>query len=440
MTVPIERFKDSYINHRWNPFTDSDMATDKEEDHLFIPAGAPFLIQLLEVPRKNIPTTITVYCYDDVANFTEVFAAPAQGEFRVDYPPADGEGTGLVEFNQNDATKEVKINYKATGSPMLSEFLDTKVSYPASAPSDHQILGFVSGAPAWRYNPIRYFTHGPVLYNAAGESESCLIFRFKKTANEATVILELKGAKMNQGFYTELKEHLHAFGTLAGSQATHVHPITGSTADAGAFGNHTHWQGSLAGTQATHNHGGATGGTSAGHVHGMNAHAHDFHNIEPGASSDTTDTPSTPNTEGQSADHTHSITAGGDEAVAIAGEVDPEGAQAAHAHGAGTLATSAAGNQAVTISGSTANTGGSPKIYGSAHKVYINGVDKTADLLALSALAAFGDGTAGHGFVTTGSGELDISALVAAAQFHEIKVTEPTAAKGGQVLLHLEVY
>ena len=440
MTIPIERFKNSYINHRWDPFNDTDMAVDKEEDNIDIPGGALFVIQLLEVPRFNTPTTITVYNYDDVAFMTEIRAGvPAQGEFKVDYVDPNGEGTGLVEFHANDANKEVRFNYKATGSPMVSEILDTKVSYPATTPSDHQIIGFVSGAPAWRYNPIRYFAHGPVLYHASGESESCLIFRFKKTTNEATVILELKGAKMNQGYYTELKEHLHAFGTLAGSQATHTHTISGSVATGGSFGNHTHWQGSLEGAQATHTHGGSTGGASAGHTHGMNNHIHRLYATD-GAAEIDTEYPTPSATEGQSADHVHSINGGGDEVVVISGQTDPAGAQAAHAHAVGSLAVSAAGNQAVTISGSTANTGGSPKIYGSAHKVYINGVDKTADLLALSALAAFGDGTAGHGFVTTGSGELDISALVAAAQFHEIKVTEPTAAKGGQVLLHLEVY
>jgi len=266
-----------------------------------------------------------------------------------------------------------------------------------------------------------------------------LLFRFKKTANEATVILELKGAKLHQGYYTELKEHLHAAGTLAGAQAAHTHGVTGNTGDAGSHANHTHTQGDLAGTQATHAHGGVTGGTSVGHTHGMNSHTHNFHNITSGEESDTTDTPSTPNTEGQSADHTHSIAAGGDEAVAIAGTTDPGGAAAAHAH-AVSLTSAAGGNEAVTISGSTANTGGTPKTYLNGAKVYINGVDKTSDLLALSPLAAFGDGTSGHAFITTGSGEMDISSLVAAAQYHEIKVTEPTISTGGRCLLHLEMY
>ena len=67
-------------------------------------------------------------------------------------------------------------------------------------------------------------------------------------------------------------------------------------------------------------------------------------------------------------------------------------------------------------------------------------MDKTTEVLALTALAKFGDGTAGHAFVTTGSGEMDISALIVAAQIHELKVTAPISANGGRVLLHLEVY
>ena len=134
--APILRFIGGYANFRRNPFTDADMAVDKTEDHIPIPSGAPFLLQLLEVPRKNTPSTVTVYCYDTVGYFTEVATAPAQGEFRVDYPPADGKGTGLIEFNQNDANKQVRIFYKATGSPVLEEFLNTKISWPAGTPTD----------------------------------------------------------------------------------------------------------------------------------------------------------------------------------------------------------------------------------------------------------------------------------------------------------------
>ena len=225
MTLPIERYKEKYTNWRYNPFSAADMAVDATEDGLIIPAGSPFLIQLLELPRYNDPTTVLIRCYgvktdvdddsssgqkilkvastasfseddtiiidrggareeeriidtiqagisltvtvnltythtavqeDDVEKyiaFTETAGAPAQSQFRVDYPPDDGEGTGLVEFNQNDADKEVRIKYKATGSPILEEYLDTKLSYPAGNPADNQIVAFASGVPYWLQLP-----------------------------------------------------------------------------------------------------------------------------------------------------------------------------------------------------------------------------------------------------------------------------------------------
>ena len=411
--MPIERFKDTYENWRYNPFTEADMAVDKCEDNLDIPSGSPFLIQLLEVPRKNTPTSVTVYCYDDEIEFTEVATSPAQGEFRVDYPPEDGQGTGLIEFNQNDGGKEVKIDYKATGSPMLGEFLDTKVSYPTGDPNDHQILGFVSGAPEWRYNPIRYFHEGPVIYHASGENESCLLFRFKKSAKEATAILELKGAKLHQGYYTELKEHNHGVGTLAVSSAS----------------DHSHAKGSLSGSQPLHNHSlsGNTGNQDTPHTHEIpDNHRHT--SVQGGSSYTgyivSGDERTTSN---QSASHKHAVGTlavgnGGNDAVSISGSTAGAGA---HNH---------------TLSGNTANEGVTPKTYPNQLKVYINGVDKTADVLALTGLTQFGDGTSGHAFVTTGSGEMDISALVSASQFHEIKITAPISGNGGRCLLHLELY
>src|SRR4030042_6442988 len=119
IALPTERFKNTYANWRENPFTGQSMAVDKTEDNLYIPASSPYTIQLLELPKKEDPSTVTVYCYDISDYFTEVLTAPAQGEFRVDYPPADGKGTGLIEFNQNDAGKPGRIFYKATGSPVL---------------------------------------------------------------------------------------------------------------------------------------------------------------------------------------------------------------------------------------------------------------------------------------------------------------------------------
>ncbi len=161
-----------------------------------------------------------------------------------------------------------------------------------------------------------------------------------------------------------------------------------------------------------------------------------------------------------------------------------------HTHTAGTLAgtqpthqhtytaengvwennTGLAGNNAVDITGSTGGTSGTTSTDGShsqaAHthttpghaagvtgdsgtgaktypdqlNVYIDGVDKTASILTLSGLAALGNGLVSHAFVTTGTGEMDITSLLGAGTMHEIKITEPQSSKGGRVLIHCEVY
>ena len=625
--LPQEKYKDTYQNWRYDPFPPADMAVEKEEDDLVIPAGAPFVIQLVEVPRKNAPTTVLVRAYDTTTavdddsasgqkvlkvadtvgfattnkvivnrggvreeecvidtvqagisltmtvvlasthtgvqadaveqyiDYTEAAAAPAATEFRVDYPPADGEGTGLVQFNAGDATKVVRVNYWGTGSPMNSQILDTKVSYPAGDPVDNQIIAFDTGAPAWKYNPKPYFHEGPVIYNAGGESESCLLFRFKRRAEDQKVYLELKGAKLHQGYYSELLQHnhaagtlagdavgthVHAKGTLAGSQGTHTHLVSGNTGNnsvghthlkgtlsgsqaththlvSGNTGNqsashthlvsgntgaktasHTHAKGTLAGSQATHTHSvsGNTGNQSTSHYHNMNAHQHD--GVVSGGSTTGTPSPSTTLTQtssvnhahgisftsgsggnqavtiagttasggashthtvsitsnNQSASHTHAVSitsaAGGNEAVTIAGST--AGISANHTHSV-SITSAAGGNQAVTIagntaaggghghtiSGSTANEGVTAKAYSNACKVWINGVNKTADILALTGLAALGDGTSGHGFITSGSGEMDIGSLVPETQIHQIMVSEPEVGAGGRVLMHLEL-
>ena len=126
----IERFRKAWANRRRNPFTDQDLAVDKNENGLVIPTSAPYFIQLVEVPRKDVPSTVSVYNVTDSVYMTEVTGSPGQNEFRVDYPEPDGEGTGLVEFSSLDAGKTVNVSYKATGSAVVTEFLDTLISHP----------------------------------------------------------------------------------------------------------------------------------------------------------------------------------------------------------------------------------------------------------------------------------------------------------------------
>lgn len=354
--VPISRFINSYSNRRFNPFSSGDMAVDKTEDNLYIPSGSPFFIQLLEVPRKNTPTSITVYNYDNGAYMTEAAHPPAQGQFTVDYPAPDGKGTGLVEFNSADANKQVRVAYKATGSPIVSEFLDSKVSWPSPAPGENQGVIFKSSAPTWAYFPKRYFHEGNALHHGDGESESCIYFRFKKGPNDSKVFLELKGAKIHRGYYTELMEHHHdiAAAALVGSQPKHTHEIP--------------------------------------------------------------------------ADHKHY----GDFQVGpTTGIVDPTTE----------MTTSEDGDDVVTIgAGETADASSGEKSYPNQLKIYVDGADRTASFLSLSGLPALGDGSGSHVFVTTGSGEVDVSSWFATAKIYEIKISEPITYFGGRALLVLEVY
>jgi hypothetical protein len=381
MTIAIEKFKAGGVNHRWHPFTEADMSIDKTEDHIPIPSSAPYLLQLLEVPRKDDPSSVVVYNYSDGITMTEVAhaVAPTQGEYAVDYPSPDGAGTGLVRFHSNDSGKDIRVTYKATGSPAVSEFLDAKVSWPAGLPGANQVVIFKEGVETWAYNPIRLFHSENVLYHPSGESKSCLLFRFKKGANESKVYLELMGAEVHQGYYTELAEHLHAYGTLGtGGSGTHAHSGL----------NHSHGPGSLSGTQPTHHHG---------------------YNFGPGQLTYTT--------------------INGDDAVTVNGGATADGAGG----------TGDAGDHGHNITGSTALAGGSPKTFPDSLHVFIDGTDRTAALLALSGLAKFGDGTETHGFVVSGTGDMEITPYVSATGYHLIKVTEPISAKGGKVLLCAEL-
>jgi hypothetical protein len=121
------RFYQQWINRRRNPFTDQETPAEKQETGLTIPTSAPYVIQLVEVPYKEQPSSVTVYNVTDSEYMTETSSSPAQGQFRVDYPEPNGEGTGLIEFNSADAGKVVNVSYKGTGSPIVTEFLDSMV-------------------------------------------------------------------------------------------------------------------------------------------------------------------------------------------------------------------------------------------------------------------------------------------------------------------------
>lgn len=357
-TQAADRFKINPAAWRFNPFTAASTAIDKTENGLTVPVSSPNALQLLEAPRKDTPTSITVYCVDDAAYFTEVASAPNAGEFRVDYPDPDGYGTGLVQFNSGDAGKVVNVVYKATGGVAVIDYLQARMLLPAGSPSaGHAVAYDASGDPQWRLLKARYAWDRDVVYHASGEGESAALCWFKTESWHTVIKLNLQGEKLHQAHYTEQSAGM-------------------TDAD-------------------------------GGHSHTGPSHTHD-----PGTLDGTTD----------------DFNVGEGELIGV-GIASMTGATAA----AGTGSTS---SQPDHSHAKTANT----KTYPHAFKVYIDGVDRTAALLTAASMAAFGDGTVGHAFVTTGTGELDISAYVSGAGMHTVKVTEPTSGQGGRVLAYVECY
>jgi hypothetical protein len=406
MTTPAARFIGAMSNHRFNPFTGADMSISKTEDHVTVPTGSPFCLQLLEVPLKEIPSTVVVYNYPDAITMTEVETSPILGQYRVDYPSPAGHGTGMIEFNSGDAGKDLRITYKATGSSIVTEFMDTFVPWASPTPGENQgvifkTVGGIPNTPVWAYFPKRYFYDGEAIYNGAGESESSGLFRFKKGSNDTKVFLDLKGAKLHQGKYSELEIHNHDIAAAATDPAgEHSHTIP----------DHGHALGTLGINQTPHGH----DVVPVAHMHEVVACS-----VDPGT------IPTTEISAAASLSAENAI-------VSLTGVVAGSGiltsaTQADHGH-----------NIPAT---STYNTGTSPKTYPDTVKVYIDGVDKTANILALLiGWTKLGDGTDTHIFVTTGTGEMDVTSLLGAGTMHEIRITEPVEDKGGRILLHLEVY
>lgn len=117
------------INYRLDPFNDTlNTVTITNEIHI-IPSSSPFTIQLCEAPKKDAPSTISLKIDGVIAQ--EVAAVPAQGQFWPDYSTnADGNehwNTGAILFNSADAGKTVSVTYKATGSIVWADTVNTYV-------------------------------------------------------------------------------------------------------------------------------------------------------------------------------------------------------------------------------------------------------------------------------------------------------------------------
>lgn len=142
------------INYRYNPFLDTpNPVTIMDEVHI-IPTVSPFTIQLCEAPLKEAPSTISLKI--DGVTAEEVAAWPAQGQFWPDYSTnADGNerwNTGTILFSSSDSGKTVTVTYKATGSIVWADTVNTYVfldSGPIIAPQWAK-YAYISGCLWWR--------------------------------------------------------------------------------------------------------------------------------------------------------------------------------------------------------------------------------------------------------------------------------------------------
>lgn len=215
-------------------------------------------------------------------------------------------------------------------------------------------------------------------------------------------------------------------------------------------------------TQDSHTHTGTTDSTDLSHTHSIDSHTHTFttdaggihtHQLlvenNPGnlfcdmfqSGTGVWDAGSPPFIN-DSSSHTHNGTTNGTSA-------NTGSALTGHTHTFTTASTTAT-NQA-TGTTTTESLSASEKTWLNSMAIYIDGVDKTTELLALAeanyagSFSAFGDGTSGHRInnrtLTSpgpGTGEMLISSLATTQAFHEIEFRQ-SGGNGGKINWYLEV-
>jgi len=143
------------------------------------------------------------------------------------------------------------------------------------------------------------------------------------------------------------------------------------------------------------------------------------------------------------ADHKHPISSDGNDIADVTshnhgGETNNGGADTISISGntENPSNTTAASSTTAGVNGGTIS--GAVKTYVDGMQILVNGVDRTLDILAATGWAKIGDGLSTHVFVTSGSGEVDLSRAMTTG-INTIEFKEPTAGKGGRVLVHVEV-
>lgn len=244
---------------------------------------------------------------------------------------------------------------------------------------------YLRGDKNWKCAPINYT--GEVVI----DSNNPATLMVKVPTAVTSIKLKLVGGTFPTWNYTELGAHTH---TLTVASSTHTH----------AIGDHTHYvEGTTGGTSATHTHSFSYSGETAGEAPVASGAGDHSHGLEISG-----------NTGNQSADHTH--TYGG------------------------------------YSNGTTGNTG-TPSTTSSIPSTGISGytLNDTAKTTITDAIT-LGFSTDNSTWTTktksdfasianinnaTGTDELNITTLLTLNSFNYIKISEPTAKKGGKILYHI---
>ncbi len=127
----LEIFK----NWRFDPFTDTYfpvLITDEIHVVEFHAEWNNYGIELNEAPLLEAPSTVDIREDDSAeAQFIEVprSTPPSAGEYRVDYEANTFWGTGRIEFNGADDTKDVKVTYFGLGTVVKNKYQILQVSF-----------------------------------------------------------------------------------------------------------------------------------------------------------------------------------------------------------------------------------------------------------------------------------------------------------------------
>jgi hypothetical protein len=286
--------------------------------------------------------------------------------------------------------------------------------------------------------------------NGITDSNDSFYGQFKTEGVTPSVKIALTGLAFPARFYTELGLHTHAFTgdghTHVLTDAGHTHSVViGTHGHTGTFGlsNHTHTVSGTSGNQSanhTHSISGTTGAGTAAHTHSYLSG--DSGTLTTGAASSTSHTHTFSDTSGnQSADHTHSF-------YDVSTSPSTTGSVADADLGTKTSASSTtgitAGSTAPTGTNADAGVNGgtlatSRKQYGKSLQILVDDTDITETILSALGWVALGDGTGSHALHSTGTGELNISAMVSfPAGYHTLEVREGEAGYGCGLMIHIE--